>query len=201
MNQRPLGPEPSALPNCATPRHGADGRIRTADLFITSELLYQLSHISTSSLFILQNNNAFVNDATAILSKYFARAFALKIASNQCKIRAISRGLRARQNLCAIFERKRFTIVFVFGIFNRQFGSIAQLGEHLPYKQGVIATKRICESGSVVERCLAKANVASSNLVSRSSDIGVREQRTEISVERDIREFGCPQSGSFREVD
>ncbi len=99
----------------------------------------------------------------------------LKIASNQCKICAISRGLRARQNLCAIFERKRFTIVFVFGIFNRQFGSIAQLGEHLPYKQGVIgsspivSTKRICESGSVVERCLAKANVASSNLVSRSN--------------------------------
>ena len=212
MNQRPLGPEPSALPNCATPRHGADGRIRTADLFITSELLYQLSHISTSSLFILQNNNAFVNDATVILSKYFARAFALKIASNQYKIRAISRGLRARQNLCAIFERKRFTIVFVFGIFNRQFGSIAQLGEHLPYKQGVIGSSpivstkricesRICESGSVVERCLAKANVASSNLVSRSSDIEVRKQRTDISVERDIREFGCPQSGSFREVD
>ena len=81
------------------------------------------------------------------------------------------------------------------------------MGEHLPYKQGVIgsspivSTKRICESGSVVERCLAKANVASSNLVSRSSDNEVREQRTEISVERDIREFGCLQSGSFREVD
>ena len=57
-----------------------------------------------------------------------------------------------------------------------------------------------CESGSVVERCLAKANVASSNLVSRSSDIEVRKLRTDISVERDIREFGCPQSGSFREV-
>ena len=130
----------------------------------------------------------------------------LKIASNHCKICAISRCLRTRQNLCAIFAEKRFTIVFVFGIFNRQFGSIAQLGEHLPYKQGVIgsspivSTKRICESGSVVERCLAKANVASSNLVSRSSDNEVREQRTEISVERDIREFGCPQSGSFREV-
>ena len=207
MNQRPLGPEPSALPNCATPRHGADGRIRTADLFITSELLYRLSHISISSLFILQNNNAFVNDATAILSKYFTRAQIQKIVAKFNKINVILRGLRARQNLCAIFERKRFTIVFVFGIFNRQFGSIAQLGEHLPYKQGVIgsspivSTKRICESGSVVERCLAKANVASSNLVSRSSDIEVREQRTEISVERDIREFGCPQSGSFREVD
>ena len=186
MNQRPLGPEPSALPNCATPRHGADGRIRTADLFITSELLYRLSHISISSLFILQNNNAFVNDATAILSKYFARAQTQKIVTKFNKINVILRGLEARQNLCAIFERKRFTIVFVFGIFNRQFGSIAQLGEHLPYKQGVIgsspivSTKRICESGSVVERCLAKANVASSNLVSRSSDIEVREQRTGI---------------------
>ena len=47
------------------------------------------------------------------------------------------------------------------------------MGEHLPYKQGVIGSSpivstTICESGSVVERCLAKANVASSNLVSRS---------------------------------
>ena len=38
-------------------------------------------------------------------------------------------------------------------------------------------------------------------LVSRSSDNEVRELRTDIGVERDIREFGCPQSGSFREVD
>ena len=60
------------------------------------------------------------------------------------------------------------------------FGSIAQLGEHLPYKQGVtgsspvvptiifLALLNLCGNGSVVERCLAKANVASSNLVSRS---------------------------------
>ena len=51
--------------------------------------------------------------------------------------------------------------------------SIAQLGEHLPYKQGVIGSSPIvptitCGSGSVVERRLAKANVASSNLVFRS---------------------------------
>ena len=63
-------------------------------------------------------------------------------------------------------------------------GSLAQLGEHLPYKQAVVgssptiptnlislsgATKALCGNGSVVERCLAKANVASSNLVSRST--------------------------------
>ncbi len=52
------------------------------------------------------------------------------------------------------------------------------MGEHLPYKQGVtgsspvVPTRQtilwICGNGSVVERCLAKANVASSNLVSRS---------------------------------
>ena len=53
-------------------------------------------------------------------------------------------------------------------------GSLAQLVEHLPYKQAVIGSSPIiptnlCGSGSVVERCLAKANVASSNLVFRSS--------------------------------
>ena len=57
------------------------------------------------------------------------------------------------------------------------YGSIAQLGEHLPYKQRVIGSSPIvptiivtalCGNGSVVERRLAKANVASSNLVSRS---------------------------------
>ena len=59
----------------------------------------------------------------------------------------------------------------------RAHGSIAQLGEHLPYKQRVIGSSPIvptifitatCGNGSVVERRLAKANVASSNLVSRS---------------------------------
>ena len=52
-------------------------------------------------------------------------------------------------------------------------GSIAQLGEHLPYKQGVtgsspVVPTTLCGNGSVVERHLAKVNVASSNLVSRS---------------------------------
>ena len=56
-------------------------------------------------------------------------------------------------------------------------GRLAQLGEHLPYKQGVIgsspiATTIICESGSVVEHRLAKARVASSNLVFRSIFLG-----------------------------
>ena len=51
------------------------------------------------------------------------------------------------------------------------------MGEHLPYKQGVIGSSpivptNICGNGSVVERCLAKANVASSNLVSRSKGKG-----------------------------
>ena len=57
-------------------------------------------------------------------------------------------------------------------------GSLAQLGEHLPYKQRVIGSnpitstnktvRIICGNSSVVERHLAKVNVAGSNLVSRS---------------------------------
>ena len=58
-------------------------------------------------------------------------------------------------------------------------GSLAQLGEHLPYKQRVIGSNPItstkensaddvCGNSSVVERHLAKVNVAGSNLVSRS---------------------------------
>ena len=49
------------------------------------------------------------------------------------------------------------------------------MGEHLPYKQGVTGSSpvvpTICGNGSVVERHLAKVNVASSNLVSRSIKI------------------------------
>ena len=59
------------------------------------------------------------------------------------------------------------------------FGSIAQLGEHLPYKQRVTGSSpvvstntarnhRLCGNSSVVERHLAKVNVAGSSLVSRS---------------------------------
>ena len=66
-----------------------------------------------------------------------------------------------------------------FVILIKRFGSLAQLGEQLPYKQWVTgsspvaptktAVRRLCGSGSVVERHLAKVNVAGSNLVSRSS--------------------------------
>ena len=53
MNLRPFGPEPNALPNCATPRDaGADNGTRTHDLLITNQPLYQLSYIGKSS-----NNN------------------------------------------------------------------------------------------------------------------------------------------------
>ena len=58
-------------------------------------------------------------------------------------------------------------------------GSLAQLGEHLPYKQRVTGSipvastnknsaDDVCGNSSVVERHLAKVNVAGSNLVSRS---------------------------------
>ena len=103
-------------------------------------------------------------------------------------------------------SEKRFTFFFFFDIFNRHFGSIAQLGEHLPYKQGVIGSSpivstTICESGSVVERCLAKANVASSNLVSRSN----RQQNADgvEVIQQGARhlphgEFGAVRRTSFR---
>ena len=43
-NLRPFGPEPNALPNCATPRNGANGGTRTLDLRFTKPLLCQLSY-------------------------------------------------------------------------------------------------------------------------------------------------------------
>ena len=63
-------------------------------------------------------------------------------------------------------------------------GRLAQLGEHLPYKQGVIgsspiATTILFESGSVVEHRLAKARVASSNLVSRLEESVLRTIKTD----------------------
>ena len=49
-NPRPFGPEPNALPNCATPRFaGADKGTRTPDLLITNQPLYQLSYIGMTS--------------------------------------------------------------------------------------------------------------------------------------------------------
>ena len=81
--------------------------------------------------------------------------------------------------------RKYLQNFIKFGIvYQHCDGSIAQLGEHLPYKQGVIGSSPItstntfiqkysaelsCGNGSGVERHLAKVNVASSNLVSRST--------------------------------
>ena len=45
-NPRPFGPEPNALPNCATPRYcGANKGTRTLDLWFTKPLLYRLSYI------------------------------------------------------------------------------------------------------------------------------------------------------------
>ncbi len=66
-----------------------------------------------------------------------------------------------------------------YGIIFKQVGSLAQPGEHLPYKQRVIGSIPIastntarncllCGNSSVVERHLAKVNVAGSSLVSRS---------------------------------
>ena len=48
MNLRPFGPEPNTLPNCATPRNGANKGTRTLDLQFTKLLLYQLSYVGTS---------------------------------------------------------------------------------------------------------------------------------------------------------
>ena len=76
-------------------------------------------------------------------------------------------------------------LAFIFGIWYSILalnGSLAQLGEHLPYKQRVtgsnpVASTRknsaddVCGNSSVVERHLAKVNVAGSNLVSRSKNI------------------------------
>ena len=45
-NQRPLAPKASALPGCATPRHGAGGEVRTPDPLFTEQQLYQLSYTS-----------------------------------------------------------------------------------------------------------------------------------------------------------
>ena len=60
MNLRPFGPEPNALPNCATPRHGANKGTRTLDLRFTKPLLYQLSYIGASATSIIANISFFV---------------------------------------------------------------------------------------------------------------------------------------------
>lgn len=55
--------------NCRPRCDGADSRTRTDDLLITNELLYQLSHISTSDLSIIHQNHTFVN----INSRFFSK--------------------------------------------------------------------------------------------------------------------------------
>ena len=61
------------------------------------------------------------------------------------------------------------------------YGSIAQLGEHLPYKQRVTGSSPVVPTkisviyaglAHLVERHLAKVEVASSSLVTRSSFVG-----------------------------
>ena len=54
------------------------------------------------------------------------------------------------------------------------YGSLAQLGEHLPYKQRVIGSSPIIPTiyagvAQLVEHCLAKAVVAGPSPVSRSN--------------------------------
>ena len=61
------------------------------------------------------------------------------------------------------------------------YGSIAQLGEHLPYKQRVTGSSPVVPTkvsatknaglAHLVERHLAKVEVASSSLVTRSSNL------------------------------
>ena len=76
------------------------------------------------------------------------------------------------------------------------------MGEHLPYKQRVIGSSpivsTICGSGSVVERRLAKANVASSNLVSRSNFIyaDVAELADALDLGSSIYDVGVQVSSS-----
>ena len=81
------------------------------------------------------------------------------------------------KNCCKILK----SLIYYFR--SAEHGSLAQLGEHLPYKQAVVgsiptvstiflALRGSCGNGSEVERCLAKADVASSNLVSRSTRAG-----------------------------
>ena len=40
--------------------HGATGRTRTADLLITNQLLYQLSHSSAKSIFTAADNTLYL---------------------------------------------------------------------------------------------------------------------------------------------
>ena len=69
-------------------------------------------------------------------------------------------------------------------------GRLAQLGERLPYKQDVgssiLSSSTICGNSSAVEHRLAKAGVASSNLVSRSKYSSIAQLVEQSAVNRSV---------------
>ena len=70
------------------------------------------------------------------------------------------------------------------------YGRLAQLGERLPYKQDVgssiLSSSTICGNSSAVEHRLAKAGVASSNLVSRSIHSSIAQLVEQSAVNRSV---------------
>ena len=88
MNLRPFGPEPNALPNCATPRKktGANEGTRTPGLLITNQLLYRLSYIGISAKFIIANVPSFVQ-------YFFQTATVFPCQSTDCMV--YYQGMRA----------------------------------------------------------------------------------------------------------
>ena len=67
LNTRPFGPEPNALPSCATPRNGANEGTRTLDLSITNALLYQTELHWPAQELIIASISCIVNDEKRIL--------------------------------------------------------------------------------------------------------------------------------------
>ena len=69
-------------------------------------------------------------------------------------------------------------------------GRLAQLGERLPYKQDVgssiLSSSTTCGNSSAVEHRLAKAGVASSNLVSRSIHSSIAQLVEQSAVNRSV---------------
>ena len=70
------------------------------------------------------------------------------------------------------------------------YGRLAQLGERLPYKQDVgssiLSSSTTCGNSSAVEHRLAKAGVASSNLVSRSIHSSIAQLVEQSAVNRSV---------------
>ena len=101
MNQRPFGPEPNALPNCATPRkNGANVGTRTPDLLITNQLLYRLSYIGNSCFSIIGNWHFGVK---TFVSNYSAKNFTFGRYRRIRKTR--SKKKHPRSNGCQKFAR------------------------------------------------------------------------------------------------